>query len=208
MAEAPPPREAGRARRTPSAKAAQPRRLDAESSLGDVEEEVPFMRQPPPARASVKLAKAAPPPPAPRKPSEYAELDEAFAREMGFLDEANTRKRSASSGVTSVWIPPDPDEALPERLTPEDIQKVVVAQQPAIVSCFRRHQDSLVGVSGGKFVVRWFVHPSGSTYGILMETQALRGTPLATCIEGLARGWRFPRHRIKQQEPIRFPFTF
>jgi hypothetical protein len=97
---------------------------------------------------------------------------------------------------------------LPESLTPEQIQRVVVANQPAIVSCIKRFKDTVPGVSGGKFVVRWFVHPDGSTYGQLVETRELRGTPLGTCIERLVPGWKFPKHRVKQQEPVRFPFIF
>jgi hypothetical protein len=110
--------------------------------------------------------------------------------------------------VKSVWIPPDPASQLPESLTPEQIQQVVVANQPAIVSCIKRFKDTVPGVSGGKFVVRWFVQPDGSTYGQMVETRELRGTPLGTCIERLVPGWKFPKHRVKQQTPVRFPFIF
>lgn len=161
----------------------------------------------PPQAVSAPVAKATPAPPAPSKPREYEDLDEDFAREMGFTP-GSTPKVPKTTGVTSVWIPPDPASDLPESLTPEQIQRVVVANQPAIVSCIKRFKDTVPGVSGGKFVVRWFVHPDGSTYGQMVETRELRGTPLGTCIERLVPSWKFPRHRVKQQEPVRFPFIF
>jgi hypothetical protein len=193
--------------RRATAVAEKPRR-DVEDPLleSTEEEEIPFMQEPAVARAPAPVAKAAPAPAAPSKPGEYAELDEDFARELGFTDDA-VQKVPESKGVKSVWIPPDPAGELPETLTPEDIQQVVVANQPAVASCIRRHKEAIPGLSGGKFVMRWFVQPSGSTQQIAMETQALQGTALATCIEELVRGWKFPKHRT-QMGPVRFPFIF
>jgi hypothetical protein len=84
---------------------------------------------------------------------------------------------------------------------------VVIANQPAISSCIQQHKEAIPGLGGGKFMVRWFVLPSGSTQQVAMETKALRGTALATCIEQLVRSWKFPKHRT-QMGPIRFPFVF
>lgn len=193
-----------------AAAAAKPeqRKLIEDPYLDEAEEELPFVQQPPrvtPAPAPV--AKAAPAPEAPSKPNAYEDLDEAFARELGFTP-GSKLKTPEPTGVKSVWIPPDPASNLPESLTPEQIQQVVVANQPAIVSCIKRFKDSVPGVSGGKFVVRWFVHPDGSTYGQMVETKQLRGTALGTCIERLVPTWKFPQHRVQQQAPIRFPFIF
>ncbi|HEX8700659.1 MAG TPA: AgmX/PglI C-terminal domain-containing protein, partial [Myxococcaceae bacterium] len=183
------------------------RRLIEDPYLAEAEAETPFLQQPAPT-APAPVAKAMPAPaPAPNKPNEYEDLDEAFARELGFTP-GSKRKTPEPTGVKSVWIPPDPASQLPESLTPAQIQQVVVANQPAIVSCIQRFKDSVPGVSGGKFVVRWFVHPDGSTYGQRVETKELRGTALGTCIERLVPTWKFPQHRVKQQEPIRFPFIF
>jgi hypothetical protein len=38
-------------------------------------------------------------------------------------------------------------------------------------------------------------------------TDELRSTPLAACITGLVRSWKFPAHRVAG-EPVDFPFTF
>jgi hypothetical protein len=185
------------------------RRLIEDPYLDETEEqELPFVQQPPRAApAPAPVAKAEPAPEAPSKSNAYEDLDEAFARELGFTPGSKT-KTPEPTGVKSVWIPPDPASNLPESLTPEQIQQVVVANQPAIVSCIKRFKDSVPGVSGGKFVVRWFVHPDGSTYGQMVETRELRGTALGTCIERLVPTWKFPQHRVKQQTPIRFPFIF
>jgi hypothetical protein len=202
------PREPVQARSAPVAEKPQPRRVVEDPYLQETEPEAPMMYPAPPAPAPVAVAKVEPAPPAAPKQTPYSDFDEKFAKELGFTDDSGPRKAPESKGPKAVWIPPDPANDLPERLTPADIQQVVVNNQPAIVSCIRRNQESLSGVSGGKFVLRWFVEPSGSTQHVLMETQALRGTPLATCLEGLVRGWKFPKHRVQQREPIRFPFTF
>jgi hypothetical protein len=185
--------------------AEQPARHDIEDpTLADTEEELPFMQQPVAARAPEPVAKPAPP--AAPKPSEYDELDRKFAQELGFTGDA-VRKQPERNGVKSVWIPPAPGEGLPQTLKPEDIQQVVAANQPAISSCIRRHKGAIPGLSGGRFMMRWFIHPTGSTYQVAMETQALRGTAMASCIEDVVRGWKFPKHQT-QMGPIRFPFIF
>jgi hypothetical protein len=174
--------------------------------MADTEEEIPFMQEPVAARAPEPVATAKPAPPAPPKPSEYDELDREFARQLGFTEDA-VRNEPEKHGVKSVWIPPAPGEDLPQTLKPEDIQQVVASHQPAITSCIQRHKDAIPGLNGGKFMMRWFIHPDGSTYQVAMETQALRGTAMATCIEDLVRGWEFPKHQT-QMGPIRFPFIF
>ncbi|MFL5345489.1 MAG: AgmX/PglI C-terminal domain-containing protein [Hyalangium sp.] len=198
------PRETAQARRAPATQERQARRDLEDPPLEDTQEETPFMQPPPVAPAPV--AKAEPPPAAPPETSEYDEFDKEFARKLGFTGKP-VQKAPESKGVKSVWIPPAPGETIQESLTPEDIQKVVVTNQPAITSCIRRNKDAIPGLSGGKFMMRWFVSPDGSTYGVAMETQALRGTALATCIEGLVKDWKFPKHQ-NQMGPIRFPFIF
>jgi hypothetical protein len=200
------PAQAVQARRAPAV-AERPARHDIEDpTLADAEEELPFMQQFVAAQAPAPVAAPTPAPPAAPKPSEYDELDREFARKLGFTDDA-VKKEPEPNGVKSVWIPPAPDEGLPQTLKPEDIQQVVAANQPAITSCIRRHKDAIPGLNGGKFMMRWFIHPTGSTYQVAMETQALRGTAMATCIEDVVRGWKFPKHQT-QMGPIRFPFIF
>lgn len=200
------PRETAQVRRTPAKQDRQALRDAEDPSPEDTQEETPHVQQPAVAAAPAPVVKAAPKPAASPDTSEDDEFDKEFARNLG-LDDTPAQKASESKGVKSVWIPPEPAQDLPETLTPQDIQSVVVANQPAIASCIRRGKEATPGLTGGKFVMRWSVYPSGSTYGIAMETQEMRGTALATCIEGLVKDWKFPKHRT-QAGPIRFPFTF
>ena len=52
------------------------------------------------------------------------------------------------------------------------------------------------------------VDTSGTESGVAMETEALRGSPLAGCIEDQVRTWKFPVHRVAMNAPVRFPFVF
>jgi hypothetical protein len=200
------PAHAVQARKVQPVEAPPARREIEDPTMADTEEEIPFMQEPAAARAPDPVAQAKPAPPAPPKPSEYDELDREFARQLGFTDDA-VRNEPEKHGVKSVWIPPAPGGDLPQTLKPEDIQQVVAANQPAITSCIQRHKEAIPGLNGGKFMMRWFIHPNGSTYQVAMETQVLRGTAMATCIEDLVRGWKFPKHQT-QMGPIRFPFIF
>lgn len=202
-AEALPSREKVQARRAPAVEA---RRQLEDPTLEDAEEEELPVIQPPQETRAPAVAKAEPPPAAPSEPDDGSEFDEEFARKLGFTKDA-AQKKSEPTRVKSVWVPPDPDANLPETLAPEDIQQVVIANQPAVSSCIQRHKEAIPGISGGKFMVRWFILPSGSTQQVVMETKALKGTALATCIEGVVRGWKFPKHRA-QMGAIRFPFIF
>ncbi|KFE68020.1 AgmX/PglI C-terminal domain-containing protein [Hyalangium minutum] len=202
-AEALPSREKVQARRAPAVEA---RRQLEDPSLEDAEEEeLPVLQPPQETRAPV-VAKAEPPPAPQSEADDGSEFDEEFARKLGFTKDA-IQKKPESTRVKSVWVPPDPDANLPETLAPDDIQQVVIANQPAISSCIQRHKEAIPGLSGGKFMVRWFILPSGSTQQATMETKALKGTALATCVEDVVRGWKFPKHRT-QMGAIRFPFIF
>ncbi|WP_163863682.1 AgmX/PglI C-terminal domain-containing protein [Myxococcus eversor] len=139
--------------------------------------------------------------------STESELDEEFARELGFTDEADEeRAASAPTATRTVYVPPALNAK--EHLTSEDVKQVVVSNQPAIAACLRQHAADTSTEKSGRFVVRWSVQPSGETTGVAMDTEALRATPLAGCIEGVVRGWKFPVHTVRMQEPIRFPFVF
>ncbi|WP_224363464.1 AgmX/PglI C-terminal domain-containing protein [Hyalangium versicolor] len=201
QAETVKPREPAKVRR---AAAVQERRDVEDPTLEETEEETPSIQ--PVVASAAPAEKPAPEPVASAEPGEYEEFDKDFARELGFTKDA-VRKVPESKGVKSVWIPPEPAQNLRESLTPEDIQRVVVTNQPAITSCIQRNKEAIPGLNGGRFMMRWFIYPSGSTYGVAMETQSLRGTALATCIEGLVKDWKFPQHRA-QMGPIRFPFVF
>ncbi|WP_426756553.1 AgmX/PglI C-terminal domain-containing protein [Myxococcus sp. Y35] len=136
----------------------------------------------------------------------YADLDEEFARELGFTDDAEAEALKAQEPARTVYVPPALD--MKEHLTPEDVKQVVVTNQPAITACLRSHSEGTAMASGGRFVVQWSVLPSGETLNVSMDSSVLRGTPLARCIEDVVRRWKFPVHQVRMQEPIRFPFIF
>lgn len=144
---------------------------------------------------------------APKKADGYAEFDEDYARELGFTDKP-AQPQAAQRKLQNVYIPPEPGEAIPERLTNADIMKVVVSNKASIAGCIQEHRARTEPGTKGQFVARWSVLPDGSTQGATVETAEFQGTPLARCVEGLVKGWKFPRHRVAQVEPIRFPFTF
>ncbi|WP_141594486.1 AgmX/PglI C-terminal domain-containing protein [Myxococcus sp. AB056] len=134
----------------------------------------------------------------------YADLDEAFARELGFTEDAELSK--AEEPARTVYVPPAVD--VKEHLTPEDVKQVVLTNQPAITACLRSHAQGTPMEAGGRFMVQWSVLPSGETLNVSMDTAALRATPLSRCIEDVVRRWKFPVHQVRMQEPIRFPFIF
>lgn len=141
-----------------------------------------------------------------RPPGKYSDLDEDFARELGFTEDAESKGEEDPRAQRTVYIPPAPDAK--EHLTPDDVKQVVVTNQPAITACIRQHAEGTPVEGGGRFLVKWSVLPSGDTAQVSMDTDTLRATPLARCIEDVVRRWKFPAHRARMQEPIRFPFVF
>ncbi|WP_194869451.1 AgmX/PglI C-terminal domain-containing protein [Myxococcus sp. AB025B] len=135
-----------------------------------------------------------------------SELDEEFARELGFTEEADAQAEEDTAPTRTVYVPPALEAK--QHLTPEDVKQVVLANQPAITACLRQHAADTSAEKSGRFVMRWSVQPGGETTNVAMDTQALRATPLAGCIEGVVRTWKFPVHAVRMQEPIRFPFVF
>ncbi|QSQ20863.1 AgmX/PglI C-terminal domain-containing protein [Pyxidicoccus parkwayensis] len=138
--------------------------------------------------------------------AQQSELDEDFARELGFTDDAKAKPDAPKEPERTVYIPPSPDAK--ERLTPDDVKGVVVANQPAITACIRQHAQGTPMEKGGRFMVRWSINPSGDTSNVSMDTDTLKATPLAHCIEDVVRHWKFPVHQVRMEEPIRFPFVF
>ncbi|RKH37341.1 hypothetical protein D7X12_29920 [Corallococcus sicarius] len=139
-----------------------------------------------------------------------SEFDEDFAREMGFTEEAEAERAEAEKKAQekTVYVPPAPSAAEHERLSPSDVKNVVVTNQPAIATCVQNFKAGTALENGGRFQMRWSVDTSGTVSGVAMETEALRGSPLAGCIEDQVRTWKFPVHRVALDAPVRFPFVF
>ncbi len=127
-------------------------------------------------------------------------LDKEFEKEL-----FEGKKPEDPRARRTVYLPPEPGK---ESLSTSDIMEVVGSHKEAIVNCIETHEPAAPEGGKGRFVVRWNVQPSGSPTDVLVETDALKGTPFARCIEGAVRTWKFPQHRVKSQEPVRFPFTY
>ncbi|RKH79463.1 hypothetical protein D7Y21_33880 [Corallococcus sp. AB045] len=138
-----------------------------------------------------------------------SEIDEDFARELGFTDEAESPESSAAKQAQekTVYIPPAPTSER-EQLAASDITNVVVTNQPAIATCVQNLKAGTALENGGRFQLRWSVDTSGTVSGVAMETEALKGSPLAGCIEDQVRGWKFPVHRVAMNAPVHYPFVF
>lgn len=136
-----------------------------------------------------------------------SEIDEDFARELGFTDDAEATAKKQAQPEKTVYIPPAPTSER-ENLTPGDITNVVVTNQPAIATCVQNFKAGTALENGGRFQMRWSVDTTGTVSGVAMETEALKGSPLAGCIEDQVRGWKFPVHRVAMNAPVHFPFVF
>ncbi|WP_375770131.1 GYF domain-containing protein [Archangium gephyra] len=136
-------------------------------------------------------------------------LDKKFEEELGLSEGAPKFKAEDPRSKRHVYIPPEPGKELPESLSTSDVVQVVGSHKDAILACIQTHSPARMSDSGkDRFVVRWRVLPTGDAVEALMETEALKGTPFARCIEGQVRSWKFPQHRVQSREPVRFPFTY
>ncbi|HYO68783.1 MAG TPA: AgmX/PglI C-terminal domain-containing protein, partial [Archangium sp.] len=159
--------------------------------------------QPPPAPTTPVKAKAA-------NPLDFEDaLDKKFEEELGLSKGAPKFKPEDPRGKRNVYIPPEPGKELPETISTSDVVQVVGSHKDAILACISTHSPARTSDSGkDRFVVRWRVLPTGDAVDVVMETEALKGTPFARCIEGQVRSWKFPQHRMQGREPVRFPFTY
>jgi predicted Zn finger-like uncharacterized protein len=138
--------------------------------------------------------------------------DDEFEREFGGGGDAKKKPAAAEpekkrSG--SVYIPPavgSADANVPDSLGQSDIMQVVLGNKSAIVTCVNEQKAKQPGLSG-TLVMRWTIQTTGKTTGVSAQTEEFKSTPMATCIGGLIRSWKFPKHKT-QGDPINFPFKF
>jgi hypothetical protein len=163
------------------------------------------------AQNDVEPVKHEAPPPPPKKKSGG---NDAFDAIFGGGDDSSSGSSGSSDNGggssrrhSSVYVPPAPGQAdIPDTLEQSDIMKVVLDNKPSIVKCVNEQKARDPSLSG-RLVMRWTILASGRTSGVAVRTDEFKRTHMATCIAGLIRGWKFPRHRT-QGEPIDFPFTF
>jgi predicted Zn finger-like uncharacterized protein len=142
------------------------------------------------------LARAVP------RPAEAS--DREFEETFGGGEKPAAEKRDRKT----VYVPPAPGSAsdIPESLGQSDIMQIVVSNKSSILGCVA-DQKKRDPSSSGRIVMRWSIQPNGRTSNISCQSDEFKGSPVASCIGGLIKGWTFPRHRV-QGDPINFPFTF
>lgn len=190
QAEPPAPREAAAA---PSRAAAVARPHSAKPAAAPV---VASAREPEP------VVEAAPPP---KPKASGSSIDDDFNRMFGATGggataEVATRRERPKS---TTYIPPAPgSRAAKETLGQGDIMEVVLAHKAAIKKCTEASGGS------GTVAMRWTIRSDGATTNVQTTTQEFQKTPLANCLTGVIRGFRFPAYSGAQMAPIDFPFKF
>lgn len=190
----------------------------------------------PPPEAKQELAKADPPPEEPHRSRHNRHSSQTREQPVSAAAEAPSPppKQAKASGGTkddfdtifgggddsppaapardssrhkSVYVPPAPGSAeIPDSLSQGDIMQVVISNKPSIARCVQEQKKTDPDLSG-RMVVRWTILTSGRTSGVSVRSSEFKSTHMASCITGLIRGMRFPRHK-QQGAPIDFPFTF
>jgi len=121
-------------------------------------------------------------------------------------DDSETKepKRRTSGG----YIPPEPGSGgdVPDQVSQSDIMQTVISHKPEIVECVRK-QKAKDPEATGTLVMKWRIENSGSTSGVTPVTEEYKSAPIASCMSGLIKGWKFPKHK-GAQDPINFPFKF
>ena len=153
----------------------------------------------PPPKAEEKresVARAVP------RPAEASERE--FEETFGGGEKPASEKRDRRS----VYVPPPPGSApeTPESLGQSDIMQIVVSNKSSILGCVADQKKRDPSLSG-RIVMRWSIQTNGRTSNISCQSDEFKGSPVASCIGGLIKGWTFPKHRV-QGDPINFPFTF
>jgi hypothetical protein len=120
-------------------------------------------------------------------------------------DDDSTPSRKSGKDV---YIPAAPGSGgdVPETLGQADIMQTVVSHKPEIVDCVKKQKQKDPDNGGGTLAMRWTIQPDGRTGNIVVTSDDLKGSYIASCITGLIKGWRFPKH--KQAQEIPFPFKF
>jgi predicted Zn finger-like uncharacterized protein len=143
------------------------------------------------------------PPPKPR--ASGSSIDDDFNRMFGATGggaaaEAPAKKDKPKS---TPYIPPAPSSGpVKESLGQGDIMEVVLAHKAAIKKCTEASGGS------GTVAMRWTIRSDGAATNVQTMTQEFQKTPLANCLTGVIRGFRFPAYSGAQMAPIDFPFKF
>jgi hypothetical protein len=155
-------------------------------------------RREPPARAA---APAPTPAPAPAKRKDSL-LD--FDSNDDALDEA----LGGSPSGRSVYVPPARAgaAALPDKLTPAQINESVAGRIDALRKCVSEQKGRDPGASG-VLKLRWVIGGDGDVRDVKTLTSEYASSPFSQCITAVVKSIRFPRSATTGQE-VTFPFSF
>jgi hypothetical protein len=145
------------------------------------------------------------PAPAPAAPAPARKKDGLldFDSKDSALDEA----LGGGSG-RSVYVPPARAgaPALPDKLSPSQINESVAGRIDALRKCVSDQKTREPGASG-VLKLRWVIGGDGNVRDVKTLTNEYATSPFAQCITGVVKTIRFPRSTTAGQE-VTFPFSF
>ncbi|MEW5739811.1 MAG: VIT domain-containing protein [Myxococcota bacterium] len=142
---------------------------------------------------------------------EYAEdFGTERARKRGgadvFTGAPRPGKGDGKAPPKEVYIPPAPgSSSVTDSLGQSDIMEAVLSHKAQLRACVDQHLLKFPGATG-KLVVRWTIRANGTVTSVVVTSEELRGTPIATCVVQAIKGWKFPAG--KQEATVSFPFKF
>jgi predicted Zn finger-like uncharacterized protein len=143
-----------------------------------------------------------PPPPSPTRKKGGDLLD--FESNDAALDAA-LGGGSSPSGRT-VYVPPARASALPDKVSPGDINGAVAQRMDSLRRCVSE-QKAREPDATGTLKMRWIIQADGSPHDVKCITPEYAKGAFAQCIVGVLRTVQFPRSTTKGQE-VTFPFNF
>ncbi len=158
--------------------------------------------EPPPRREPPRVAATQPTPPPPPKKKGESLLD--FEGNDKALDDALGGGGGGSR--RSVYVPPARSDALPEKVSPGDINGAVAQRIDSLRRCVSEQKARQPDASG-TIRMRWIIQGDGSVRDVKCLTSEYAEGQFAQCIGGVVKTIRFPRSATTGQE-VTFPFNF
>lgn len=158
----------------------------------------------PAAAAAAKPEPEPEPEPVKKSGGGKSSIDDLFETEFG--GSGSSKAPAKKGGGVGTYIPPAPGagSSKPKSLGQGDIMGVVVSHKGDIKGCAGKYKAS--GGGTGTLVMAWTINPNGKTSGV--RPKGGDHAPLAACIGGLIKGWKFPEYEGATMAPIEFPFNF
>jgi predicted Zn finger-like uncharacterized protein len=163
-------------------------------------------------KADAPTARAAPAPapePPPPAPTTQSGRKKDSLLDFGSNDSALNEALGGGNGSgRSVYVPPARGGAgaLPDKLSPAQINESVAGRIDALRRCVSDQKSRDPGTSG-VLKLRWIISADGGVRDVKTLTTEYASTPFAHCITGVVKTIRFPKSTTTGQE-VTFPFSF